>query len=224
MPGAAAARAAATPGIAAGIAIAASSEATWPVARRRSRSRNSLLPSLSCTGDSTASSTTAQSDNSSRANAMIASTALCRSAGSRTTPRPRRTISGPHSNCGFTRHMRSPPASTLRQIAGRSCVREINEQSVTTRSYASRRGMPASSASYLQLTFSKDRTRSSSSKDAWNWPLPTSTASTAAAPWCNAQWLKPPVDAPISSTVRPSGTIAGQASKAAWSFSPPLET
>ena len=109
-------------------------DSSVPPVCRRNRSRNSLLPSLSCTGDSTASSRTSQSDNSSRANAIIESTALCRSAGSRTTPRPFRTISGPHSNCGFTRHIRSPPASTLRQIAGRSFVRLIKEQSVTTRS------------------------------------------------------------------------------------------
>ena len=69
----------------------------------------------------------------------------------------------------------------------------------------------------ITVTRSCSRMRQSSS------PYATSSAMTCAAPRCSRQSVKPPVEAPTSSAMRPS-TGTSSASSAFASFTPPRET
>ena len=66
-------------------------------------------------------------------------------------------------------------------------------------------------------------TRSSSRMRGCSWPWPTSRATTWAAPRVSRQSVKPPVEAPTSSTRRPV-TSMSKCVRAASSFSPPRPT
>ena len=70
---------------------------------------------------------------------------------------------------------------------------------------------------------SRTTTRGSSRSFACSWSRPTSTANTRSAPRASSTSVKPPVEAPISSAMRPLGSRP-KASSAAASLRPPRET
>ena len=73
------------------------------------------------------------------------------------------------------------------------------------------------------LVRSSTVTRRSSRSRGWSWPWPTSRATTSRAPRARRASVKPPVDAPTSSTRSPRTSIPNR-SRAASSFSPPRPT
>ena len=104
--------------------------------------------------------------------------------------------------------------------AGSTVRSEMNDRSATTTST----GPPIAAASrWRTLVRSRLSTRGSPRSRSWSWPCPTSTATTDAAPRWSTQSVKPPVEAPASSTRRPATSTAKVAS-AASSFSPPRLT
>ena len=96
-----------------------------------------------------------------------------------------------------------------------------DERQVTT---ARSTGPPICSRLRLRaLHPSTTRTRGSSRKRDTSWSVPTSTATTSRAPRLNRTSVKPPVDAPTSSTRRPSICSSVHLARAPPSLWPPLE-
>mmetsp|Transcript_9803 Transcript_9803/g.18406 ORF Transcript_9803/g.18406 Transcript_9803/m.18406 type:complete len:239 (-) Transcript_9803:170-886(-) len=138
-------------------------------------------------------------------------------AGSFTNP-PREICSLRASNCGLIRTMRSPPRLRILQIAGITLSTEMKDRSSVTRDTGSGspfrcRTLVRSSTTTLWSTLTFSATC----------PYPTSTPYTFAAPRCNRQSVKPPVERPASIATTPC-TSTLNSSSAASIFSPALHT
>ena len=175
-----------------------------------------MLPAAPRSGDGI----TARGASPSPARAAVTRSSTARwTAGSVTSP-PRRTWLRPASNCGLISNTASAPSAATPASAGATSRREMNDRSATTRST----GSPTSArVRWRALRRSRTVTRGSLRSDQASWPVPTSTATTEAAPCCRRQSVNPPVEAPASSARRPATSTANRSS-AATSFSPPRET
>mmetsp|Transcript_5669 Transcript_5669/g.14746 ORF Transcript_5669/g.14746 Transcript_5669/m.14746 type:complete len:333 (-) Transcript_5669:91-1089(-) len=151
--------------------------------------------------------------------ATTASTTSCRTCGSFTTP-PEATLSLPASNCGFTSTTIRPPMRSTSRTAGITLSTEMKERSSVTMSTLSGR---SGAVRCRRLVFSMTTRRGSCRSFSATCPRPTSTPYTRAAPCCNRQSVKPPVDRPASSATFPATSISHRW-KAASSLVPARHT
>ena len=99
----------------------------------------------------------------------------------------------------------------------------MNDTSIVTMPKQRRSAGSDSRVSVRALTRSMTMTRGSLRIFQSSWPCPTSSATTRAAPRCSITSVNPPVEAPMSSPVRPVTAIA-KVSSACASFTPPRPT
>ena len=101
-------------------------------------------------------------------------------------------LRAPGLELGLDEHERLPPGAAIRRSGGRAVRTEMKETSHTTSSGAN--GRSDTSRAFVRSS----TTRVSSRSFGCSWPYPTSRAITRAAPFCNRQSVKPPVEAPTS--------------------------
>ena len=120
------------------------------------------------------------------------------------TPRPLSASALPASNCGLTSATILPFDFSKAMAGGKIFRSEIKEQSITARSAGENGCGNCSGFKCRALVFSMTTTRLSFRSFHANWPCPTSTAKTFAAPFCRRQSVKPPVEAPRSIATVPA--------------------
>ena len=113
----------------------------------------------------------------------------------------------------------SPCGRSTSQSAVATWRKEIKERSATTTS----KSPTMSTVMVRAFVESSIVTLGSRTKRSCSWDFPTSSDTTSAAPCCNTQSVKPPVEAPTSKTRLLVNATLNE-SNAASSFSPPRET